>query len=142
MHIYVSLSAKIMFWMIYMKLSTSMWWSGDNALNVWLTEAFLFSLKWVIKFSFKWVTSCRSYVRFISLFWYIWLLANMLYLLPVLILNFNIKCYPQRHYCFVIILSLIFILDYVLSLSYSVLIFLWLTIALQWLTSYSITRGV
>jgi hypothetical protein len=31
----------------------------------------------------------------------------------VLILNFNIKCYPQRHYCFVIILSLIFILDYV-----------------------------
>jgi ATP-binding cassette subfamily A (ABC1) protein 3 len=37
----------------------------------------------------------------------------MLYLLPVLILNFNIKCYPQRHYCFVIILSLIFILGYV-----------------------------
>jgi hypothetical protein len=30
-----------------------------------------------------------------------------------LILNFNIKCYPQRQYWLVIILSLIFILDYV-----------------------------
>ena len=29
---------------------------------------FLFSLKWVIKFSLKWVTSCHSYVRFSSFF--------------------------------------------------------------------------
>jgi hypothetical protein len=28
---------------------------------------FFFLLKWVIKFPLKWVTSCRSYVRFISL---------------------------------------------------------------------------
>ena len=42
--------------------------AGDNGLNVWLTEGFLFSLKLVIKFSLEWVTSCRSYVRFISLF--------------------------------------------------------------------------
>ena len=33
-----------------------------------ITEEFLFSLKSVIKFSLKWVTSCHSYVRFISLF--------------------------------------------------------------------------
>ena len=30
-------------------------------------EQFLFSLKWVSKFSLKWVTICRSYVRLISL---------------------------------------------------------------------------
>ena len=39
-----------------------LWWAGDNGLNVWLTEEFLLSLKWVIKFSLKWATSCRSFV--------------------------------------------------------------------------------
>ena len=43
--------------------STSPWWTGGNELNVWLTEEFFLSLKWVIKFSLKWVTSSSSYVR-------------------------------------------------------------------------------
>ena len=37
--------------------------SGGNGLNVWLTEEFFLSLKWIIKFSLKWVTSSSSYVR-------------------------------------------------------------------------------
>jgi hypothetical protein len=47
--------------------NTLLWRAGESGHNVWLTEEFLFSLKWVIKFSLKWVASCRSYVRFISL---------------------------------------------------------------------------
>jgi len=50
-----------------MRLHFFVLWAGDNKLNTWLAEEFLFLLKWVIKFSLKWVTSCRSYVRFILL---------------------------------------------------------------------------
>jgi hypothetical protein len=54
--------------MLKIQQNTLLWWAGESGHNVWLTEEFLFSLKWVIKFSLKWVASCRSYVRFISLF--------------------------------------------------------------------------